>query len=55
MLLPILLAGFVIAGLYCQKWGKSFSDGATVLSAFAAVVMYLFGVAQGWGRQRGIL
>ena len=55
MLLPVLLLGIILAGWYCRRWEKSFADGATVVSGFTAVVMYLFGVAQSWGRQKGVL
>ena len=52
MLLPLLILGVVLALWYCERYKRSFADGATVVSAFAAVVVYLFSVAQGWGRPR---
>ena len=55
ILVPVLAAGVAIAIWYCIWFRKSFSDGATVVSAFAAVVMYVFSVAQGWYKQKGAL
>ena len=53
VLVPVLLLGLGGAAVYCKVWGKSLADGATVVSGVVAVVMYVFGVAQGWGREKG--
>lgn len=55
ILVPVLAAGIAFAILYCTRFHRSFADGATVVSGFAAVVMYLFSVAQGWYKQKGAL
>lgn len=55
VLLPVLILGMVLAGWYCRRWRKPFTDGTTVVCGFAAVIMYFFSVAQGWGKQKGIL
>lgn len=55
ILVPVLAAGIALAIWYCIRFHRSFADGATVVSGFAAVVMYLFSVAQGWYKQKGAL
>lgn len=55
MLVPVLVIGIVIACWWCVQFGKGLAEGATVFSGFAAVVMYIFGVAQGWGKHNGVL
>ena len=53
ILVPVLIGGVAVAAWYCASYGKSFADGATVASGFAALVMYMFSVAQGWAKQKG--
>ena len=53
ILVPVLVGGVAVAAWYCASYGKSFADGATVASGFAALVMYMFSVAQGWAKQKG--
>ena len=53
ILVPVLVGGVAVAAWYCAFYGKSFADGATVASGFAALVMYMFSVAQGWAKQKG--
>ena len=55
VLVPVLVGGITVAAWYCARYGKSFADGATVASGFAALVMYIFSVAQGWAKQKGSL
>ena len=52
VLVPMLVGGVAVAAWYCAHYGKSFAAGATVASGFAAVVMCIFSVAQGWAKQK---
>lgn len=55
MLVPVLMIGTLIACWWCVYFDKGLADGATIFSGFAAVVMYIFSAAQGWGIHNGVL
>ena len=55
ILLPLIIISVLVAGWYCYTFRKTFADGANVISGFAALGLYFFSLAQGMGKQKGVL